>query len=400
MTSTVETDVVIVGAGIAGLWLNQYLREQGYSTLLLEKTALGGMQSMGSQGIIHGGTKYTLHGSLSTAANAISDMPRRWRTSMEGNGDIDLRGTNLLSEHHYLWSRDKMMSKMTTFFASKAVKGKVKETTPETRPEAFRHPDFTGSCYALNEMVLDLPSLINTMAKACPQGIYKYDCSQPGTFEFSDETVSTLVLRNKDQSVSVKAQRYIFTAGEGNEAVLKAAHLNQPAMQKRPLHMVLVKHQCPYPIYAHCVGASPNPLVTITTHYMQNGQPVWYLGGNLAENGVGLDQETQISKGKALIKELLPWLNLGETTWSSFTIQRAEPKQQNMLRPDTAYLNKKNNIITCWPTKLALAPNLGDAVLNQLKEDHITPKFTTGYNELGFLNRPHVAIPIWEDLLI
>ena len=400
MTTTVETDVVIIGAGIAGLWLNQRLRTQGYSTLLLEKTALGGMQSMGSQGIIHGGTKYTLHGSLSSAANAIADMPSRWRASLQGTGEIDLRGTNLLSEHHYLWSRDRLMSKMTTFFASKAVKGKIEETTNETRPEAFRHPDFTGNVYALNEIVLDLPSLVNTMTNACPQGVYKYNCSQPGTFEFDGKTIKSLVVHNKNHRVNIKAQRYILTAGEGNESVLHTAHLNRPAMQRRPLHMVMVKHHCKSPIYAHCVGASPNPLVTITTHYMQDGQPVWYLGGNLAETGVELDKDTQIATAKALLKELLPWIDLGETTWNSFIILRAEPKQQGMLRPDTAFLNSQDNIITCWPTKLALAPNLGDEVAKQFAEHNITPRYTPDYEPLTFLKRPPVAIPFWEDLLI
>ena len=58
MPSVISTDVLIVGAGVAGLWLNARLRGQGFSTVLVESATLGGGQSLKSQGIIHGGAKY------------------------------------------------------------------------------------------------------------------------------------------------------------------------------------------------------------------------------------------------------------------------------------------------------------------------------------------------------
>ena len=59
-----HADVVIVGGGIAGLWILSALRAEGYQTILLEKDALGAGQTLASQGIIHGGTKYALTGKL------------------------------------------------------------------------------------------------------------------------------------------------------------------------------------------------------------------------------------------------------------------------------------------------------------------------------------------------
>jgi len=70
MPSPISTDVLIVGAGVAGLWLNARLRRQGFSTVLVESASLGGGQSVKSQGIIHGGAKYALHGALT-----ITDLP-------------------------------------------------------------------------------------------------------------------------------------------------------------------------------------------------------------------------------------------------------------------------------------------------------------------------------------
>ena len=42
MPSVISTDVLIVGAGVAGLWLNARLRRQGFSTVLVESASLGG----------------------------------------------------------------------------------------------------------------------------------------------------------------------------------------------------------------------------------------------------------------------------------------------------------------------------------------------------------------------
>ena len=89
MPQVLNTDVLIIGGGVAGLWLNARLRQQGYSTLLVERGSLGGEQSMKSQGIIHGGAKYALHGALTGASEAIADMPAHWRRCIKGEGDVD-----------------------------------------------------------------------------------------------------------------------------------------------------------------------------------------------------------------------------------------------------------------------------------------------------------------------
>ncbi|MEZ0198265.1 FAD-dependent monooxygenase, partial [Pseudomonas qingdaonensis] len=39
MPSAISTDVLIVGAGVAGLWLNARLRRLGYSTVLVERAS-------------------------------------------------------------------------------------------------------------------------------------------------------------------------------------------------------------------------------------------------------------------------------------------------------------------------------------------------------------------------
>ena len=120
MKKTIETDIAIIGGGIAGLWLLNELRQQGFSVILLESATLGGGQTHKSQGIIHGGTKYALQGSMTEAAQAIAEMPDVWRACLEGQGCIDLTGVPVLSQQQYLFSTNKLAGKVAGFFASMA----------------------------------------------------------------------------------------------------------------------------------------------------------------------------------------------------------------------------------------------------------------------------------------
>ncbi|MDF1622160.1 MAG: FAD-dependent oxidoreductase, partial [Pseudohongiella nitratireducens] len=59
-----DSQITIVGGGIAGLWLLNRLCLAGYDAILLDKGGLGSGQTLASQGIIHGGLKYALNGIL------------------------------------------------------------------------------------------------------------------------------------------------------------------------------------------------------------------------------------------------------------------------------------------------------------------------------------------------
>ena len=76
---SVQLDAILAGGGIAGLWLTNLLHARGYRVALLEADTVGGAQTLASQGMIHGGIKYALGGSLTGASEAIATMPGRWR---------------------------------------------------------------------------------------------------------------------------------------------------------------------------------------------------------------------------------------------------------------------------------------------------------------------------------
>ena len=390
MPTAISTDVLIVGAGVAGLWLNARLRRQGFSTVLVERASLGGEQTIKSQGIIHGGTKYALHGALTGASEAIADMPRRWREALAGNGELPLGNTRLLSEAHYLWSPGTLAGNLTSFFASKAVRGRVDQVKGDQLPPALQDKRFKGKVYRLAELVIDVPSLLANLAELAGDSLLAGERIEP--LRDGDELVG---LRVDDREI--RAQRIVLSAGAGTEDLLHALGLSQPAMQRRPLHMVMAKGPNLKPLYAHCLGGGPKPRVTITTHPAADGQWVWYLGGDLAEaDGVAREPAAQIAAAQKEIANLLPWVDQGQVRWATLRVDRAEPAQSGLVRPDNAFIADQQRLLVGWPTKLALAPDFSDRVIAKLERDGIRPSVQA---DLSGLPRPALGVPAWEQLL-
>ncbi|WP_370600164.1 NAD(P)/FAD-dependent oxidoreductase [Pseudomonas nitroreducens] len=390
MSESLSTDILIVGGGIAGLWLNARLRRAGFSTVLVENTALGGVQSMRSQGIIHGGTKYALHGALTGASEAIADMPALWRDCLAGTGEVDLRGVRVLSDAHYLWSPGGLAGNLTSFFASKAVRSRVAQVKGADLPPALQDKAFKGKAYRLTELVLDVPSLIARLAELAGDSLLAGERIE--ALREGDKLVGLRV-----DGCEIRAQRVVLSAGVGNEALLRELGVERPEMQRRPLHMVLVTAPTLKPLYAHCVGGGPKPRVTVTTHPLSNGDWVWYLGGDIAEAaGVARNEAEQIAEAQHELRKLVPWIDLSAARWATLRVDRAEPAQNNLLRPDSAFLAEDDALLVGWPTKLALAPNFADRVLESLEKNGIRPQTSAALPELP---RPAMARPVWEELL-
>ncbi|MDP3979143.1 MAG: FAD-dependent oxidoreductase, partial [Pseudomonas sp.] len=342
-----------------------------------------------SQGIIHGGAKYALHGALTGASEAIADMPRRWREALAGNGELDLSGVRLLSEAHYLWSPGSLAGNITSFFASKAVRGRVDQVKGEQLPPTLQHPKFKGKVYRLAELVLDVPSLIARLAELAGDGLLAAESITP--LHEQGQLVGLVV-----DGREIRAQRIVLSAGRGNAELLASLGLTQPAQQLRPLHMVLVKGPTLKPLYAHCLGGGPKPRVTVTTHPAADGEWIWYLGGELAEaDGVARDAAAQIQAAQKEIGALLPWVDLSRARWTTLRVERAEPAQSGLVRPDNAFLAEQGQLLVGWPTKLALAPDFADRVLAAFDRDGIQP---ATHAPLPALPRPAVARPAWEEL--
>ena len=364
-SNTVKVDTVIAGGGIAGLWLLNVLRSKGYGAVLLEAGSLGGAQTLSSQGIIHGGMKYALGGTLTPTSEALSQAPGRWRACLKGTGEVDLRGLEPLCDRFHLFAGAGALGRMAAFFASKALRGRVQQLDGRDFPEALRNDSFRGPVYRLEDFVLDTPALVERLATLASGCIYRHSltadaCTLDGNVQ----------MRLADCTLS--ANRLILAAGDGNEALLEGLGLAGIAMQRRPLHQVTVRHPHLPPLFGHWLAGAgrAEPRLTITTHpdagESTRGGLLWYLGGQLATDGVGRSGEEQRRQARLELETCFPWMDWSLATLETWRIDRAEPCQPAGLRPDHAFAEASGPCIVCWPTKLTLAPDLGDRVLSLL----------------------------------
>ena len=383
-----NVDVAIIGGGIAGLWLLARLRQHGYGVLLIENDRLGAGQTLCAQGIIHGGAKYSLGGQISASTTAIAGMPELWWRSLLGKGDIDLRAARLLADHQYLWATRAPISRLAAFFASKLMRSRMEKVADDV-PAVLRHPEFRGVVYRLDEPIVDVASVLAAFAERYHESIV---LNQGPVTPKAD---GTLTLRHAGQATWViRPTCTVFTAGAGNAALPWAT------LQLRPLHMVMARGPAlPGLLYAHCLGASDVPRLTVTSHYDATGRLVWYLGGGLAEDGVQRDRREQIHAARRELETLIPWANWSRAEFATFTIQRAEAQQPRGNRPAEPGIARDGRVLAAWPTKLALAPLLAERIEEMLRTLGARPR-PVDLRALADWPRPDIAVPPWdrEDL--
>src|SRR3990167_8338106 len=337
----ISVDIIIFGGGIAGLWLLAQLKEQGYSALLLENQSLGQGQTILSQGIIHGGTKYAVKQQLTPLARHIKTMPAYWQACLQGTGELSLQGTKILSSHQYLWTPHQWGSRFVGFLTSKAMQSRVNKLKHHDYPTIFKNEK--SEVYALNEPVLDVYSLLHVLRK-------KYL-----NFIFKIETIKT---------------------------------------QLRPLQMLLIKH-LPYPLYAHCVDKNFKPRLTITSYPTSEGY-AWYFGGEIAEQGSKQEPQAVFEKGIKELKILFPEMPLKNLSWKTVYINRSEPWQENGKIPALPSIQTHHNLLFAWPIKLAYAPLLTKEIFSVIKKNGLLPSFSSSNDSLN-LPKPSVAIPPWLE---
>lgn len=413
-----DVDVLIMGGGIAGLWTLARLRRAGYRCLLIERLGLGAGQTIASQGIIHGGVKYALgSGAATDASKAIAQMPGVWRACLEGRGEIDLRRARVLSEHQYLWTAPGLSGMLGGLGASLAMRADCRSVEAERRPTVLREAPRSVSVYEVDEPVLDSRSVVEAIAEEhgawCvrPRGIKRVGCARR-----DDGTVESVIVHGAGGMGEgfIQPKAIVCAAGEGNDALRSITGAGGQGLapvkpQLRPLHMVMMRG-APGPMFAHCVGASTLPKLTITSAADAGGGWVWYVGGSIAEpdgGGVDRDERSQIQATMRLMKELLGWVDLDGCQLATCRWNRAEgvPREQaGSKRPEGPTVSRVEggNVVYAWPTKLAFAPLLAERVAEHVAAMGISPSGTgDGPMELPeVFERAPVAPRPWEGRMV
>ncbi len=391
-SETIQVDALIFGGGIAGLWALSRLRQLGYSALLVESRTLGSGQTIASQGIIHGGVKYALAGAAGRDSAAIRDMPQTWRECLKGRGEVDLSSARVLSERCFLWTTPGFGSRLMGLAASKAIRATPTRVDHGDRPPVFRDAPTSVDIYALDEPVLDIGSVLGSIAESHRDAIVYARFPEDIRVIRGDDGVDCAHITVDGRSIEIRAGRYIFCAGAGNLEYLSRLG---PAMagfvraQRRPLHMVMARGPLAE-LYGHAIGSSSTPMATITSAG-EDGDRVWWIGGRVAEEGVERDSGNQIEAARAELGRLLPWVDLSEVRFATWRVDRVEGAQAGGKRPAGAVVREVGNAVFCWPTKLALAPRAGAEIISHMPERSEYPQPALD------VPRPGIAVAPWDE---
>ncbi len=354
-------DVIVVGGGIAGLWILSNLRAAGYDAILVERDSLGSGQTLASQGIIHGGAKYALIGHVTGSSEAVRELPERWGEHLSGRRLPDLSSVRCNSDHQWMWSAGDIPSKIANFFAGRLMSGRVRPLAGRELPGRFKSICKTNTVYQLHEPVLDVASLVQCLADSNKGRVFNAEaiCAE------ADGDNMLLEVRTHNETHCLAARALVYAAGEGN------AEIETSAMQRRPLQMVMVKGDLPE-LWGHVIEAAANPRLTITSHKCPDGQIVWYIGGQLAEDGVARSIRQQIAATRQELRRIFPAVVPDSLNWATLHINRAEGIRDDGKRPDNPFVGRHGRQITVWPVKLVFAPVVADEVLSLVEAMRIS----------------------------
>ncbi len=387
-------DVLIFGGGAAGLWLLDNLVRRGHKTLLLESAYLGAGQTVASQGIIHGGLKYTLSGLLTPSARAIREMPVLWRRCLAGERAPNLSNTRLRSQFCYLWQTKTLSSRVAMIGARAGLRIAPEKLETNARPEVLRR--CPGVVARIDEQVIEPDSFLADLAGQHNDNLLSIHLASGAEFETSAPgQVDRVRLINPDtgEPLDVKPRHVVFTAGAGNAELLRRAGIESEIMQRRPLHMVAARGKLPT-LNAHCVdGMHTRATITTTRDYADH--TIWQIGGQIAEDGVEMDREALIRHARTELQTILPGISLDSVEWTTYKVDRAEAVTKGGRRPAEARITKKCNTICGWPTKMALAPQLAEQIIKLLPEPDVSNQIDI--DVLSRWPKPAVAVPPWEE---
>lgn len=313
-------------------------------------------------------------------------MPGRWLASVEGRAEPRLDAARLRSAHCHLWQTEGLSSGLGMLGARLALEVTPEVLDPDQRPAVLRA--CPGAVARLDEPVLDVGSVLAVLAERNRAHLVKvadveFETDVPGA------VVGVTLVSESGAELRIPAATVVLTAGQGNDELRRRAGLAAGRTQRRPLHMVMVRGPLPE-LHGHCVDGGATR-ATITTVRDSRGRVVWVIGGLVAEQGVTMTRALLLGHTRQELEAILPGLDLAGCEWATWRVDRAERAMPGGRRPDDVQILVERNVITAWPTKLALAPRLADRLLDQVPfAEGPMPDLPPDWP------RPAVARPPWE----
>src|SRR5206468_707100 len=159
------------------------------------------------------------------------------------------------------WRTSGIKAKMGMIGAKVGLRVAPVRLAPEAYPAALA--ECPSDVFRLDEQVIDPGSFLTCLARQHADRLALFDPKRldavlraPGQVERFTATYA-----GHHESCCIAAKAIVLTAGEGNPSLQERLGLDAPAMQRRPLHMVLARGPLPE-LNGHCTEGG-TPRVTI-----------------------------------------------------------------------------------------------------------------------------------------
>lgn len=363
MSFPIRIDVLIIGGGIAGLWLLDDLLGRNYSALLVESKALGTGQTVASQGILHSGFKHSAVGRKDAFVNNLRSMLSLWRECLDGMRQPDLHLVARRSEYCCVWRTDTIASYMGQLGARLGLQGGMEIVARENIPLPLANRD---GVFRLKEQVIDPASLVSVLAMRNRKRIIQADVR---IADHSAGKTAVITSPDKMRACEFKPEMTVLTAGEGNSALREAFGLSGKLMAHLPLRILTLRGDLP-DLNGFCIEKM-HAKVVVTTQRISRQEAVWQVATESAHPDDPADFEPFAMNE---LRNALPGFDWPAVAIGSYCANRAEPLIKDK-RPSDVYASVEGNVITAWPTKLVLAPRLAEQIYARLPPPSVQADF-------------------------
>lgn len=385
-----QADIVVIGGGVAGLWVAQRARALGYSVVILQQGPLGDGQSAHSHVYLHLGHIYR----NSSEHDTVADLKRAaqlWDAWLADNPP-DLEG---LAEPH----------EQSLFgFASAADAREVANywddvvDLPHVPAEL---PDvLAGGCVvelrAAAVRCLNARWMTEALARPLDGAIVPIrqvsECRQWGS-------AVTAVLADGTRPVEIECEAAVLCAGAGNEGLL--AHFPHAAsvdLRNRRSWMLVVRGQADeLPPFSGILALGDDSLFIVSRCLPASGETVWLVSDACDER---LDTAGWVRQVLDQILRAFPSLkpHIETFDWGVYPAPKAEvkPPGTGARVVTSSYIHPVlDNVWALWPMKLTLAPLAAERMCALIGAAGIAPRHPQPQFDLPAIE---IAAETWETI--
>lgn len=367
----IDIDVLIIGGGIQGLWLLNDLTRVGYNVLLLEKSKLGGDQTLHSHGFLHQGYGYT---------NA--EMARRLKTTTQ-------RWNVFIKERCIPIPQAPSLYGFTSLANSLLWRGKWAEAGLQAREYqklTFMEKGLLRKVFETDEKWLNTAGVIKCLAAPVEQAIIHGEVERIRYSPDKDVIESVDIIVN-NQRFLLACKFVVLAAGRGNIHLLRmvnSAYIQNKAEKVKQLRkslMLVIKGNGKLLDLALVV---PDLWLFIVSRRDKNGDNIW-LASYDVDPAYDEKQDTDPDQSRvqdtttalfAILPQLFGRQNVRTMQWGVYTGLKAEARNieittkvetGQVLTPHEWVIETfAQNIYAIWPTKLTLAPEASQALVFRL----------------------------------